>query len=654
MFTSYLNFEITIGPPGREGYPVFVHSPGGDASITLSLSNMDANYRLRNDQLARFEVDEAALIELGQILFHSLVSGKVKEVYARTQGMLNSKQGLRMVLNIDAAQKEISAIPWEFLYDPDHGPLALLDVSVVRYIPQQSVVPIMKIDLPMKVLLTAAKSADSPLIEQGLIVIGNVLAEMEDKIQIVVEPQLTAEILQQRLRQEFHIWHFVGEGVSSIGSALSQLILEDVVGGSRPISAIELGIMLNRSKVRLAVLDVGHRVGFATTPFLGLAAALVRAQIPAVVAMQFALPGETKRAFAKEFYQALVEGFPIDACVTEGRKAVMAAAGLGKADWGLPIVYTRARDGVLFDIPIKQVDSAETSLRPVLSLPIRPTTDTNPFVVGPPISKPEQFFGRENVLQRIFSLLKTMPLQNAAIIGVRRSGKTSLLKYLQHITATSSERLRPHQRNDWLLQPENYRWIFIDFQDPRFRHLKVLMSHLLAGMGAGNQEPRDLEHFLELASAHILSRTHRTVVLFDEISTALSYNSELDNTFWEALRSLANNLADGRLAFVLASHQPPTELAQSTGHSSPFFNIFGYTTVLDRLYEDEAREMIASSPISFDRDDINWILEQSGCWPILLQILCRERLHSLQYVDKNVIWREQAMIQVEAIRFQMR
>ena len=52
-----------------------------------------------------------------------------------------------------------------------------------------------------------------------------------------------------------------------------------------------------------------------------------------------------------EFYRALAQGFPIDACVTEGRKAVMNATGLGSADWGIPVVYTRAHDGRLFELP---------------------------------------------------------------------------------------------------------------------------------------------------------------------------------------------------------------------------------------------------------------------------------------------------------------
>ena len=48
-----------------------------------------------------------------------------------------------------------------------------------------------------------------------------------------------------------------------------------------------------------------------------------------------------------------------------------------------------------------------------------------PFIVGPPITHPRQFFGREQELKRIFGVWKRSPLQNIAVIGLHRSGKTS-------------------------------------------------------------------------------------------------------------------------------------------------------------------------------------------------------------------------------------
>ncbi|NIR92457.1 MAG: ATP-binding protein, partial [Gammaproteobacteria bacterium] len=79
-----------------------------------------------------------------------------------------------------------------------------------------------------------------------------------------------------------------------------------------------------------------------------------------------------------------------------------------------------------------------------------------------------------------------------------------------------------------------------------------------------------------------------TVILLDEIGVALQRYPELDDAFWESLRSLATNQVGGHLAFVLAGSESPDELARHSGFGSPFFNIFGYTAELGPLSEPEA------------------------------------------------------------------
>jgi CHAT domain-containing protein len=111
----------------------------------------------------------------------------------------------------------------------------------------------------------------------------------------------------------------------------------------------------------LVMLDACNSAELTIDPYRSVASALVRAQIPAVIAMQFTVPQEATRAFAGEFYRALAEGLPIDACVTEGRKAVMNETGLRNPDWGIPVVYTRAPDGKLFDLPRTPASAASAT-----------------------------------------------------------------------------------------------------------------------------------------------------------------------------------------------------------------------------------------------------------------------------------------------------
>ncbi|MGE5658367.1 MAG: helix-turn-helix domain-containing protein [Actinomycetota bacterium] len=268
----------------------------------------------------------------------------------------------------------------------------------------------------------------------------------------------------------------------------------------------------------------------------------------------------------------------------------------------------------------------------------------SPFITGPCITQPRYFFGRQKELKRLFDLLKRHPLQNAAIIGKRRSGKTSLLHYLKNITTTPAAQLRPNQKSDWLPHPENYRWIFVDLQDARMQSREGLLSYILKCLEMQIPSPCDLDQFMDAVSGKLQKPT---VILLDEIGVGLQRCPELDDGFWESLRSLATNYTQGNLAFILATPESPIELAHHTGHSSPFFNIFGYSTTLGPLTNTEARELIASSPISFAENDIEWILAQSGCWPILLQILCRERLFTLEDGEIGDNWREEALQQMQ-------
>ncbi len=301
-------------------------------------------------------------------------------------------------------------------------------------------------------------------------------------------------------------------------------------------------------------------------------------------------------------------------------------------------------------MPLAQPAEPPTRLLDMVepTTPRTPTDQLPPFLAGPPITHPGRFFGRERELKRLFNLLKRPPLQNAAIIGPRRSGKTSLLHYLKNVTTAAPEQLRPGQRSDWLPRPESYRWLFLDFQDPRFGSREELLRYLLLCLNLPLPDPCNLDRFLSVVRRGLQTPT---VILFDEIGVALERYPELDNSFWEALRSLATNQAGGNLAFILASHSAPDQLARQSNLGSPFFNIFGYTTTLGPLAEPEARELISTSPISFPETDIEWILAQAGRWPILLQILCRERLVTLEEGEAGETWREDGLRQMAPFQY---
>jgi hypothetical protein len=370
MFIEYLDCRIEFQPRSGDTFPFSISAPGGEARGSLIMPTTNQGYATLAARLAKLDVDEDILTQIGQKLFEALFQGPVKEVFVRSQGRLRGEQGLRIVLNTAASEQEVGALPWEFLYDPDQGPLAMLDTPLVRYLQQSASTPRLKTELPLKVLLTgAAPRGLQPInVERELKEVATALDGLVQtgRVQITTVPHLTRSKLQQLLRQGFHVWHFAGHGGFKADGKTGVLHFEDTQGDLESVTAMELGILLNRG-VRLVVLDACQSGTLQTEPFRSLAPALIRAQIPAVIAMQFKVLDEAAQAFAGEFYRALVEGFPIDACVTEGRKAVMGAVGLGRADWGIPVVYTRAADGKLFDLPAAPTSMSQTSGNPATS-----------------------------------------------------------------------------------------------------------------------------------------------------------------------------------------------------------------------------------------------------------------------------------------------
>jgi hypothetical protein len=354
MQKEYALFDIRIRGAGSDKYMVEVHSDlGGDGSGLLSVPNTDPAYQKLVEGLQRLQTSEDELVELGQLLFQALFQGKIKEVYTRSQGRLKDGQGLRLRFDIDPALATVTALPWEFLYDPDQGPLTLLDAPIVRYLSQQAATPTLSAPQPLKVLVTGATTPPKPDVERELAEVRAALTELEQSggVLLKVEEHLTRAKLQRLLREGFHVWHFIGHGASSRDGTSGTLVFEDAQGDADPVSARELGILLNRSGVQLIVLDACNSAKLTTDPYRSVAPSLIRAQVAAVIAMQLTVPEEATRAFAGELYRALAEGFPLDACVTEGRKAVLGISGLRNPDWGIPVVYTRAPDGKLFERP---------------------------------------------------------------------------------------------------------------------------------------------------------------------------------------------------------------------------------------------------------------------------------------------------------------
>lgn len=256
-----------------------------------------------------------------------------------------------------------------------------------------------------------------------------------------------------------------------------------------------------------------------------------------------------------------------------------------------------------------------------------PAEALSPFVVGPPITDPRQFCGRDAALSRIFKLWRRFPLQNIAVTGARRIGKSSLLHYLKHTVRTQVS--------------SQHQVVLVDFKEARMRQRGSLLLHLLESLSLPRITDCSLITFEELISHHGLQKP--TIILMDDIEYGLD-STDLDQEFWWGLRSIQHNYSQGKLGFLLTSRQPPAKLAVEKGKPSPFFNVFGYQVVLDKFTDEDALNLIKRSPINFEDADVQWILQHCDGEPSILQHLCEMRLQSLEEGEDtdNTDWHERA------------
>jgi len=99
--------------------------------------------------------------------------------------------------------------------------------------------------------------------------------------------------------------------------------------------------------LRLVVLNACEGARSARDdPLGGVAQALVRLGVPAVIAMQFEISDPAALVFSQSFYEAIADFLPVDVAMVEARKTMFAQG--NEVEWATPVLYLRSRDGRVF------------------------------------------------------------------------------------------------------------------------------------------------------------------------------------------------------------------------------------------------------------------------------------------------------------------
>lgn len=306
--------------------------------------------------------------EFGAKLFDALFANDARIALRRTFDLAAMQNtGVRIRLHVQDAP-ELANLPWEFLYDESTQRFLALspDTPIVRYLDTPQPARPLAMQPPLRILAVFASPNDFAPLDterewQGL---NDALGELTTRGLVELQRLERAAIVdlhRTMQRSEIHILHIIGHGSFDVVSDEGFLALEDEKGYGRQVSAQALGTLLGDfPALRLVTLMTSQGARVSTVnPFSGIAPALIRQGIPAVIGMQFEVSDTAALTFTHEFYTALADGFPVDAAVTKGRRAIFEKS--SEIEWATPVLYTRARDGVLFDV---QSPQARTQLAP--------------------------------------------------------------------------------------------------------------------------------------------------------------------------------------------------------------------------------------------------------------------------------------------------
>ena len=303
------------------------------------------------------QTNSELLKALGSQLYRAIFPDKINaRFHATIAAAQHKKESVRLRLIFESP--ELAALPWEFLYD--EGSNTFLGNNTETVLSRYIDVPLLKRDikaasLPLKVLLVISTPDDLAKLdvvgEEELIreALGKRIEAGE--IELDVLQAATIRNINQKLREKpYNVFHFIGHGVFENNQGF--IALEDNNGKSKLLDDESFAnLFLGDRHVNLVILNScqGAKVS-SNQAFAGTAPNLVRRGIPAVVAMQYSIFDDTAKLFADEFYRTLALGYPVDEAIQTTRNAISMEVGLDKRDFATPVLYMRAKDGIILDV----------------------------------------------------------------------------------------------------------------------------------------------------------------------------------------------------------------------------------------------------------------------------------------------------------------
>jgi len=373
---EYRSFDLWIEARTTKGYPLRANSETqGAAKGLMTLDAGSATVQGYLEKLEDWETNEAFLQEFGTFLYKAVFTGDIESLFQLSLGEVigQEERGLRIRLRIDPPA--ISALPWEYTYTPKQKYFlaASRKTPLTRYLEVFQPIRGLRTVLPLKVLV-AIPSGSGLDTEKEKSILAEALGKLGDAVQLrFLEGHVTRSSVGDALLEErYHVFHFIGHGTFEDGRG--HLIFNQEDGEEDLISdEVFARFFLDEPSMKLVLLNAceGARVS-SSQPMVGMAPRLVERGIPAVIAHQYSVTDQAAIRFAREFYRSLCVGTEagyVDAAVAHARNQLSIHFS-DERSLGTPVLFMRAPNGLIFDLPSAPTPAAPPSpavVKPSLS-----------------------------------------------------------------------------------------------------------------------------------------------------------------------------------------------------------------------------------------------------------------------------------------------
>jgi hypothetical protein len=352
---SFVDLEVRIFQRRERGYPVELTLGEGQEYPRAYLACDVVPWVPRSDRAA----------EGRRLLDAFLADSGLREAWAEARGQAPRR---RIRLRIDPASAELHALPWELLQEGATTLSAGADTPFSRYLPIALPWGGAVEERPIRALVVISDPED--IEERHHLAHTNVAREREiiasafseaAAVEVdFLEPPVTPERLEERLREGYHVLHYIGHGAYSSKREQAVLYVQDEEGKACRLFDHELASMLARQGARPRLVFLAacqSAIGPSTVSlegseprssgdaFLGLAPKLVAVGVPAVVAMQDLVTVESVLKLSQVFYRRLLEHGQVDLAMNEARSTLLTA---GRPDAGVPVLFMRLKSGQIW------------------------------------------------------------------------------------------------------------------------------------------------------------------------------------------------------------------------------------------------------------------------------------------------------------------